>query len=422
MLNIPIVIAAYNRKGPLQRLLGSLEKAVYPVNVKLIISIDGGDDNGEIVDMADRFEWSHGEKEIIKHKKNIGLRKHIISCGQLSKIYDGIILLEDDLFVAPYFYDYTLEVQSKYSSEVSIAGVALYSHQYNETACLPFTAISDEYDVFFLQLACSWGQSWLSQQWSQFEDWYFRNSALVLSNDPAIPNDVRIWPETSWKKYYIKYLIETNKYFVYPRTSQVTNFGDAGQHHHNTKILQVPLQYGKRSFNLPDFSISYAKYDSYCEMLPDCLKRLNKEYVEFDFDVDLYGIKARNELMAEYIITTQKIDNPIKCYGRSIKPHEVNVIENIYGNDIYFSKTEQMKTYKSFLVHRHEAFTDYEIIHKYYYPIRSIHYDKLFSIISRKDSEIEFMEHGARAYAKKAIHLIKENVSKIYRRIQRILT
>ena len=422
MLNIPIVIAAYNRREPLKRLLGSLERANYPVEVRLIISIDGSANNSDVHDVADQFEWKHGEKEVIKHGKNLGLRKHIISCGKLSQQYDGIILLEDDLFVAPYFYDYAQDVQSKYSAEVSIAGVALYSHQYNEAALLPFTPITDEYDVFFMQLACSWGQSWLSHQWRVFEEWYTKNSKLALANDASIPQDVRLWPDTSWKKYYIKYIIDANKFFVYPRVSQVTNFGDMGQHHSGTKQFQVPLQLCKKSINLPDFSDSYSKYDSYCEMLPECVKHLSDELSEYDFDVDLYGIKSKNELTAEYVLTTQKTEKPLKSYGRDLKPHEVNVICNIAGDDIALVKREKIEAYSSFEKHRYGFFADFEVTQKYFYAVRDIHYHKLTSAIERKDSEIERLKYGIKPYMMKKYKTVLRNLSsKIYNRINRLI-
>ena len=110
MLKIPIVIAAYNRLEPLTRLLQSLAKAVYPLDVKLIISIDGGGGNQTIIDTANRFEWKHGEKQVIVHDVNLGLRKHILKCGELTKYYDGIVLLEDDLYVSPYFYTYNVRI------------------------------------------------------------------------------------------------------------------------------------------------------------------------------------------------------------------------------------------------------------------------------------------------------------------------
>ena len=124
MINVPVVIAAYDRSETLRRLLNSVKKGVYPDKVKLIISIDGGGDS-DVMSIARNFKWIYGEKQVIHHKNNIGLRNHIISCGNLTQEHDGIILLEDDLFVSPYFYVYAIQAMNFYSSDENIAGISL---------------------------------------------------------------------------------------------------------------------------------------------------------------------------------------------------------------------------------------------------------------------------------------------------------
>ncbi len=170
-LNVPIVVVAFDRVHSLARILASLDRSVYPSQVKLIISIDGGGPE-EVFELATHFQWRHGEKEIICQPENLGLRAHILKCGHLALKYDGIVLLEDDIYVSAYFYQFMLAAQTRYANDLNISGVALYSPRYSETACLPFMPIEDGYDVFFMQLACSWGQSWLSRQWHDFETWY----------------------------------------------------------------------------------------------------------------------------------------------------------------------------------------------------------------------------------------------------------
>lgn len=376
MLNIPIVIAAYNRKEPLKRLLFSLNNAIYPPNVKLIISIDGGVSKSEIVDIANRFEWKHGEKQVINSEQNMGLRKHILKCGQLAKLYDGIVLLEDDLYVSPYFYTYVLQAQEVYGNVRDVTGVALYSHHYNETACLPFKPLDDGYDVFFMQVACSWGQSWLKHQWEPFEDWYNRNINIELSGDAGVPPDVRLWPKTSWKKYYLKYMIENNKYFVYPRISLATNFADPGVNHTGSKIFQVPLLYGEKEYRLPEFSKSVSKYDAYCEIAPASLAGLLKEFSDCDFEVDLYGMKNKKEIASDYVVTTQALTECIKSFGRNLKPHELNVSEDISGDEIKFGLKNDMSDYGAFLKYRNKVNQDYNKTHAYFYSITKEHYQK----------------------------------------------
>ena len=75
-----IVVVAFNRPNSLIKLLSSLEKAFYT----------------EVVKIANDFVWSYGDKIIIDHKKNLGLKKHILSCGDLTDKYDSVIILEDD--------------------------------------------------------------------------------------------------------------------------------------------------------------------------------------------------------------------------------------------------------------------------------------------------------------------------------------
>ena len=74
MENIAIVTVAYNRVKSLSRLLNSLLCADID-NAPLIISIDKSNTN-EVERYANDFIWPYGEKKVITHKENLGLRKH----------------------------------------------------------------------------------------------------------------------------------------------------------------------------------------------------------------------------------------------------------------------------------------------------------------------------------------------------------
>ena len=92
MNNIAIVAVAYNRVSSLNRLLNSLLKANL-TEAPLIISIDKSDTN-IVEEFADTFTWPYGEKTVIKHETNLGLRSHILSIGQLLNKYEAVIVLE----------------------------------------------------------------------------------------------------------------------------------------------------------------------------------------------------------------------------------------------------------------------------------------------------------------------------------------
>jgi glycosyltransferase involved in cell wall biosynthesis len=390
LLNIPIVVAAYNRPDALKRILSSLLASIFTNPVELIISIDGGEDNSSVVDLARGFDWTHGSKQIIVSDVNLGLRGHILKCGRISQQYDGIVLLEDDLYVSKYFYQYVQAAQSFYRSEKRVAGIALYSHAYNETAWLPFAPLDDGSDAYFLQIACSWGQSWLSEQWANFEKWYFKNKDMGFSDDCEIPQDVRLWPETSWKKFFIKYLIVEDMYFVYPKRSLSTNFADPGVNHRGTNLFQVPLLQGDRDYVFPSFQDSIAKYDAYCELDSECMKQLSRDLAEVDLTVDLYGMKNKRDISTEYVLTSQRTDEPIKSFGRKLKPHDFNVLEGMPGDIIHFGLTEDMEEYDNFLRHRSVLIQDYDNTHAYFYALRESHYKPVAVMVKElvvKDSD-----------------------------------
>ena len=104
---ITLVVVGYNRADALRRVLRSLEKADYIYSdVRLVISLDysGKED---VIQTAEGFVWKYGEKIVLRRPKRLGLRRHIISCGDLTEKYGAVMILEDDLYVSPDFYNYS---------------------------------------------------------------------------------------------------------------------------------------------------------------------------------------------------------------------------------------------------------------------------------------------------------------------------
>ena len=107
MENLAIVVIAFNRVNSLDRLLKSLNRLIVEREQKitLYISIDrdknDSKENKEVVECARNFKWKFGEKVVNFRNENMGLRKHILSCGDLTRKYENIIVLEDDLVVSP---------------------------------------------------------------------------------------------------------------------------------------------------------------------------------------------------------------------------------------------------------------------------------------------------------------------------------
>lgn len=331
-MDIAICVIGYNRLFSIKRLLYSLNNAFYNTNVPLIISIDKSDTD-EVEKYADSFAWAFGPKRVIKHEENLGLRKHILQCGNLLEEFDALIVLEDDIEVSPGFFHYAKQCVEKYDNELQIAGISLYNFHVNYHNKLPFTPIKTESDVYLMKCAQSWGQVWMKKQWKEFLNWYTENS-YEFPELPHLPISICKWPKSSWLKYHTRYCIEKNKYFVYPYISLTTNYSDVGVHSNQSSyIYQVPLLFGCKKDYILEPTIHY---DGFFEN-ENILKYLN--YKEEDICIDLYGEKNNRE-KKRYYLTTKRFNYKIlKSYGLCLRPIELNIIKETKGEEIFLYDT-----------------------------------------------------------------------------------
>lgn len=329
-----IVICAYNRPKSLDRLLRSLSEAKFDKqNIPLVISMDGPVD-AEVEELAEEYNWTYGEKTILRSKAHLGLKKHVLSCGKLTNLYGAIILLEDDLFVAPYFYNYACSALSFYEQETRVGGLSLYSYEVAESCFLPFVPLGDHSDVYFMQVASSWGQAWTHAQWVLFEAWLEK---YPNGKSEVLPDYVQQWGEQSWKKIFMAYLIDLQKYFVFPRVSYTTNFEDPGTNVTTRGLYQVKLNYSKTLPCFTTFDNSTTIYDAWFEMEPMSLNLRTDILREYDYEIDLYCTKT---LSKSYVLTTRSGENEIMRFSSGMKPLIANVICNISGVGINFYKSE----------------------------------------------------------------------------------
>jgi hypothetical protein len=378
-----IIVATYNRPSSLKRILKSVSLANY-INykdIRLVISIDGGGNNhSETLEVATNFEWRYGEKIIIDREHNIGLRNHIISCGDFSLKYENVIVLEDDLLVSKNFYQYSAESLKYFGSDENIAGISLYSYVYNENSGTVFMPLQDGYDNYFMQVPSSWGQVWTKKQWGDFKTFY--NDCPKIKNDDLLPSTINSWSEASWKKYFFLYLVRKNLFFVYPQQAHSTNFADCGTHVQNSinnRLYQVPLEYctENRKYRLLSFEKSLNKYDVFFELLPDSLIKMGIE-IDQDTCIDLEGTKPLSLISHKYLLSSKFCKKPIKTFALDLYPIINNILYNqsvdttgiFYGEKNTFTEKEQQQIsidnvsrtqrvgyYKSYL---------YMMSHKYY--------------------------------------------------------
>ncbi len=346
-----VVVAGYKRTASLKRLLQSLDRADYggAKDIPLVISLDRSDDTN-VSEAAEAFVWRFGEKTVIRREERMGLKKHILTLGDLTGEYGSIILLEDDLFVSPKYYQYTSAALEKVKGDSSVGGVSLYDHRFNVFARLPFDAVDDGYDNFYFRFPQSWGQAWNSDQWKGFREWLKSHDGQDLRGN-GMPEDAAVWGESSWLKYALKYAIEEEKYWFYPRVSYTTNFFDEGEHSEKSvNDLQVPLKLNNRRdfcFSLP--AASSARYDQYFE------NQL------LDHEADLYGLKRRDKsLTGGPFYSTEILDlKVIKSQALALRPFDSNILFDIPGEGIYLYDPEKPEK------NRRKPGAELE---RYYYP------------------------------------------------------
>jgi hypothetical protein len=337
-----IVVVAYNRPDSLKRILTSLTNAKNIYNVKLIISIDNSEpENDDVRQIALDYSWPFGEKQVIYQEKKLGLRKHILQCGDLTREYGSVIILEDDLFVSPYFYNFTVEALEFYDPDEKIGGISLYSQPINDINDKPFNALADDSDVYFLQFPSSWGQAWTEKHWQPFRQWLEHHSDI---SDIPIHKHVLSWSQSSWKKYFVAYLQDTKKFFVFPRLSFTTNFNDPGTHRLMNRDFdgQAQLAMADKSFRFKHLSESFCLYDSHFELFPESVVRFAPKLKSYPFETDLYGLKDLNRIDKPFVLTSRSVRKYEHGFARALKPHDMNIVFNLEGHELFLSAREDV--------------------------------------------------------------------------------
>lgn len=359
MKEFAIICIGYNRVYSLKRLFDSLNQVVFrkEEKVDLIISLDHCD-NLDCKNLSEALEWTHGNKIVNYQAKPLGLKKHILSLGKYFDEYENLIVLEDDLVVSDCLMNYARAAVQFYKAEDSVAGISLYSINWNQTAQFPFTPALSKFDTYFIQYAQSWGQIWMKNQWLNFKKWLNDLDEECLNNT-KIPVNVRNWSKKSWLKYHIIYCILNGKYFIYPYHSISTCFSDAGEHtiiQENSMQTVLETDFEKK-YRFPKFGNSSAVYyDSFFEREKIIDKEIflanvdltrNSNISAEKIEFDLYGQKDLLNLSNQpYLVTSQKQNISHICsFGLNLKPHEENILKGVPGEFFYLYKKDNLDKY-----------------------------------------------------------------------------
>lgn len=337
-----IVVVAYNRPEALNRLLCSLSGIETDLTPKLLISIDnGGKPSDEVEEIARAFDW-RWEKEVIRHNDNLGLKNHILWCAGKSVTHGSVVILEDDLLVSPGFYSRAVQLLNAYQNEERIAGISLYTYTYNESANLPFEPIKSKGDVHLMQQVSSWGQAWTEDQWKRFIQWQTPQFDRPLLQ--SLPQNIQSWPDSSWKKHFINYVVSNELFVLYPNRSLTSNCGDAGTHFiKKYNLFRSALDLGSDPLITPEFNKIDIRYDINHELMPKVFKERNDLLKNFDFQVDIYGTGSIAAKKSPYVLTTRTCSKSEFSFGDELYPLELNVLLGIKGDAIRLARREDVE-------------------------------------------------------------------------------
>ena len=160
----PILLFVYNRPAHTRRCIESLSRNSLAVESKLFIYADGAKDQTvaeEVNEVRQYIRSIQGFKKVtlIERNENWGLARNIIDgvSTQVQK-YGKVIVLEDDLVVAPHFLRFMNDALETYQDEPKVGHIQ---------AC-DFTQDTSLPDTFLIKWTGSWGWATWERAWKHF--------------------------------------------------------------------------------------------------------------------------------------------------------------------------------------------------------------------------------------------------------------
>ena len=160
----PILLFVYNRPEHTKQIIASLLQNEQAADSDLLIYSDYAKDKNDIESVKEVRAYIHTVKgfkgiTIIERNENWGLANNIIDgvTTQLDK-YGRVIVLEDDLVVAPHFLKFMNEALELYKDEPKVGHIQACDFTHDPT--LP--------DTFLIKWTGSWGWATWKRAWKHF--------------------------------------------------------------------------------------------------------------------------------------------------------------------------------------------------------------------------------------------------------------
>lgn len=162
---VPVALFVYRRHRQLPRTLeclraGGIEQLyVFADGAK---GADDADDVAEVGRLLGALGWI--EPIVVARDENLGLSESIRSgLDRLFQTHEAVIVIEDDVCVAPEFYDYARLALRHYEGDRRAAGITGLRYPFDRKAFDGYP-----YDVFLSPRFSSWGWATWRERWGEF--------------------------------------------------------------------------------------------------------------------------------------------------------------------------------------------------------------------------------------------------------------
>jgi hypothetical protein len=277
---VPVALFAYRRPEQLKRTLECLRACGLE---QLYVFSDGPgdaatvDDVEQVRELVSRVDWI--EPVMIARPQNLGLSESIRSgLDQLFESNDAVIIIEDDVCVAPEFYDYARRGLAHYAGNERVAGITGLRYPFTTRAFGGYP-----FDVFLSPRFSSWSWATWKERWRGF-------SFDLESLRREITSAAAFRPERagadmpdmvhgaviagtlsgSWDVVCATNMLLRGQYFVTPAWNMVENTGlSEGTHFSAPPPWDLTWERERRP---PDAHIRFAPVEEYEPILRDYLR------------------------------------------------------------------------------------------------------------------------------------------------------
>ena len=255
MTSAPIALFIYKRPEHTRKTFESLIANAEFSNTPFYVFCDGAKSEKDIPLVQETRELirSYGldNATIIERQENMGLANSIITgVTELCNKYGRVIVVEDDLYLSPYFLKYmntALDTYEEYDEVMHVSG-----YMFPVKGQLPKT--------FFYRVTSSWGWGTWKRAWDKFEPDEYTLLKGLRSREKRREFDIEgsikyyrmlilqaIGVNDSWAIRWYASVFLNNGLCLHPGKSLVNNIGqdDSGTHSDSTNVYSVEVSEDK---------------------------------------------------------------------------------------------------------------------------------------------------------------------------------